>query len=227
MHRFTLPGNGRIPAASRLAAAGTLCALIAIAASACSSSKSSADKRSAASDTASSGAAVTETGPRGSASVGHIKITGAYIPQPATPSVATAYFTVTETGSQGDVLLSAASVPASQAMLMQESETGANAGDMTNIAGGLAIPAEGAVALGPGGYHLMLTDPASPLVAGGSVALTLHFKDAGTVTVKVPITSLLSDALTSPTTTGPTAPSAASTSSTSSTGSGMADMPGM
>ena len=188
MLRFTLPGNGRSSTVARLATAGTLCALIAAMTSACSSS---ASPRSSAASTAST------TSPRGAASVGHIKITGAYIPQPATPSVAAAYFTVTETGSQGDVLLSATSVPASQASLMQESETGANAGTMTDITGGLAIPADGAVTLGPGGYHLMLTDPASPLTAGGSVALTLRFKDAGTVTFKVPVTSLLSDALTS------------------------------
>ena len=200
MHRFTLPGNGR------LAATGTLCALIAVAASACSSSTPST----------STSASTAASGPRASASVGHIKITDAYIPQPATPSVAAAYFTVTETGSQPDVLLSATSVPASQAALMQETASGANAGTMTDLSGGLAIPANGAVALGPGGYHLMLTDPASPLTAGGSVALTLRFKDAGTVTFKVPVTSLLSDALTSPTS-GPTATST----------SGMANMPGM
>ena len=200
MHRFILPGNGR------LAATGALCALIAVAASACSSSTPSA----------STSASTPASGPRASASVGHIKITDAYIPQPATPSVAAAYFTVTETGSQPDVLLSATSVPASQAALMQETASGANAGTMTDLAGGLAIPANGAVALGPGGYHLMLTDPASPLTAGGSVALTLRFKDAGTVTFKVPVTSLLSDALTSPTS-GPTATST----------SGMANMPGM
>ena len=210
MHRFTLPGNGHRAPAARLAAAGTLCALIAVAASACSSSASA---KLAAASTSSSSAAIA-SGPRGSASIGHIKITGAYIPQPATPSVAAAYFTVTETGSQGDVLLSATSVPASQASLMQETESGANAGTMTDITGGLAIPADGAIALGPGGYHLMLTNPASPLTAGGSVTLTLRFKDAGTVTLKVPVTSLLSDALTSST-------------STPSTGSGMANMPGM
>ena len=210
MHRFTLPGNGHRAPAARLAAAGTLCALIAVAASACSSSASA---KLAAASTSSSSAAIA-SGPRGSASIGHIKITGAYIPQPATPSVAAAYFTVTETGSQGDVLLSATSVPASQASLMQETESGANAGTMTDITGGLAIPADGAIALGPGGYHLMLTNPASPLTAGGSVTLSLRFKDAGTVTLKVPVTSLLSDALTSST-------------STPSTGSGMANMPGM
>ena len=210
MHRFTLPGNGHRAPAARLAAASTLCALIAVAACACSSSASA---KPAAASTNSSSAALA-SGPRGSASIGHIKITGAYIPQPATPSVAAAYFTVTETGSQGDVLLSATSVPASQASLMQETESGANAGTMTDITGGLAIPADGAIALGPGGYHLMLTNPASPLTAGGSVTLSLRFKDAGTVTLKVPVTSLLSDALTSST-------------STPSTGSGMANMPGM
>jgi len=201
MPRFTLPESGR-------------CALIGLTAAACSSSAStssaSAASRTTAPATASTAAA---SGPRGSASVGHIKITGAYIPQPATPSIAAAYFTVTETGSQGDLLLSATSVPASQVSLMQESESGANAGTMTDLTGGLAIPADGAVVLGPGGYHLMLTNPGSPLTAGGSVALTLRFKDAGTVTIKVPVTSLLSDALTGAT--------------SSSSASGMADMPGM
>ena len=153
------------------------------------------------------------SGPRGSASVGDISITGAYIPQPATPSVAAAYFTVTESGSQSDVLLSATSNPSSQASLMQETSSGADAGTMTNITGGLTIPAKGAVDLGPGGYHLMLTNPASPLTAGGSVALTLRFEHAGSVTLKVPVTSLLSDALT-----GSPAPSASSS---------MANMPGM
>ena len=212
MHRSTLPENEhRSPTARRLAAAGTLCALIAVAATACSSSA-----KTAPASTSPSAAAASD--PRGSASVGHIKITGAYIPQPATPSVAAAYFTVTETGSQGDVLLSATSVPSSQASLMQETTSGANAGTMTDLVGGLAIPADGAVVLGPGGYHLMLTNPASPLTAGGSVALTLRFKDAGTVTLKVPVTSLLSDALTSSTSTSTTTPT---------TGSGMANMPGM
>jgi copper(I)-binding protein len=136
------------------------------------------------------------SGPRGSASVGEIKITDAYIPQPASPDVATAYFTVTDVGSKGDVLLSATSKPASQASLMQESAAGANADTMTDITGGLSIPAKGAVELGPGGYHLMLTNPASTLKAGETVVLVLRFKNSGTVTLKVPVTSLLSDAQT-------------------------------
>jgi copper(I)-binding protein len=156
--------------------------LIVAAATACASSASPTSRQTSA--------------PRGSASVGEIKITDAYIPQPASPDVAAAYFTVTDAGPVGDVLLSATSKPASQASLMQESETGANAGVMTNITGGLSIPANGAVELGPGGYHLMLNNPAATLKAGQTVVLDLRFKNSGTVTVRVPVTSLLSDAQT-------------------------------
>jgi copper(I)-binding protein len=163
-------------------------ALIAVTTAACASPATS--PRVAAATTAAVSA------PRGSASLGEIKITDAYIPQPASPDVATAYFTVTDVGSKGDVLLSATSKPASQASLMQESAAGANADTMTDITGGLSIPAKGAVELGPGGYHLMLTNPASTLKAGETVVLALRFKNSGTVTLKVPVTSLLSDAQT-------------------------------
>jgi copper(I)-binding protein len=42
----------------------------------------------------------------------------------------------------------------------------------------------------------MLTNPVSPLKAGESVELNLRFEHSGTVTIKVPVTSLLSDAQT-------------------------------
>ena len=61
---------------------------------------------------------------------------------------------------------------------MQESAAGANADTMTDITGGLSIPAKGAVELGPGGYHLMLTNPASTLKAGETVVLALRFKNS-------------------------------------------------
>ncbi|HET9167989.1 MAG TPA: copper chaperone PCu(A)C [Actinospica sp.] len=171
--RFSLPG---------IVGAGVL---IAASTAACASPASTAHPPAA-----------KQVGPRGSAGVGEIKITDAYIPQPASPDVAAAYFTVTDGGSVGDVLLSASSKPASQASLMQEAETGADAGVMTDIPGGLSIPAGGAVELGPGGYHLMLTNPAAVLKAGQTVVLDLRFKNSGTVTLKVPVTSLLSDAQT-------------------------------
>lgn len=111
------------------------------------------------------------------------------------PDVAAVYFTVTDTSAETDTLLSAASAPSAQVTLMSETSSG-NAESMSEITGGLLIPAHGSVALGPGGYHVMLTDPAVPLKQGGTVALTLTFRHAGKVVLDVPITSLLSDAQT-------------------------------
>lgn len=44
---------------------------------------------------------------------------------------------------------------------------------------GIDLPAGRAVALKPGGYHVMLMDLKQPLKAGETVALTLSFEDAG------------------------------------------------
>ena len=57
----------------------------------------------------------------------------------------------------------------------------------------LQLPANQAVELQPGGYHLMLMDLKAPLAKDGSIALTLTFKDAkGQVSkqqVNVPVTT--------------------------------------
>ena len=222
MFRSTMPGFGHPPhhpPGSRgrrrvtFAAVGVAgSAVLAFCCAGCAASAASAAPTAAATGTATAAAAAASAGPRGSASVGPITVTDAYIPQPATPDVAAAYFTVTEHGGQGDVLLSASSVPASQAALMQESQAGQGAESMTTLPHGLPIPAQTSVVLGPGGYHLMLTDPAVRLTAGGSVTLTLRFQHAGSVTFRVPVTSLLSDAVTAPET---------------STSPGMGSMPGM
>lgn len=156
--------------------------------------------------------ASTSPSPRGSASSGPIQITDAYLPQPASPEVAAVYFTVTDTSAQADTLLSATPVPSAQVSLMSESSS-AGAESMSTVSGGLPIPAHGQLALAPGGYHLMLTDPVVALKEGGTVLLTLTFQHAGKITLDVPITSLLSDAVTG---------SGASPSATS-----MAGMPGM
>jgi copper(I)-binding protein len=132
----------------------------------------------------------------GHAVSGHIQVTGAYIPQPASRDVAVAYFTLTDTGASGDVLLSASTDPASQPMVMRESGSGMNADTMLPVTGGLPVPAHGSVTLAPGGYHLMLSDPTVKLSAGAQVIVTLRLRDAGLITVQVPVTSLNSDAQT-------------------------------
>lgn len=58
----------------------------------------------------------------------------------------------------------------------------------------LDIPAGQAVELKPGGYHVMLMDLKAPLAKGGSIPLTLVFKDArgaqSKVELKVPVATV-------------------------------------
>ena len=63
---------------------------------------------------------------------------------------------------------------AAPAMTMQEVEE-------------VALPAGEAVSLAPGGYHIMLMKLATPLKAGTEITLTLTFKNAGEMTVTVPV----------------------------------------
>ena len=43
--------------------------------------------------------------------------------------------------------------------------------------------------MGPGGYHVMLMGLNGPLVEGRAIEITLVFRDAGTMTVSVPVKS--------------------------------------
>lgn len=65
---------------------------------------------------------------------------------------------------------------------------------MGAVKGGLPLPAGKAVELKPGGYHVMLLDLKVPLAKGGSVPLTLVFKDArgveSKVELKVPVATV-------------------------------------
>lgn len=51
----------------------------------------------------------------------------------------------------------------------------------------IALPAGTAVELRPGGLHVMLLDLVAPLTVGESVAVTFVFRDAGEVTIDVPV----------------------------------------
>ena len=46
---------------------------------------------------------------------------------------------------------------------------------------GIVVPAHGTVSLSPGGYHLMLMQPAYALKAGEQVVMVLHFADGGSL----------------------------------------------
>ncbi|MGX9573374.1 copper chaperone PCu(A)C [Mesorhizobium sp. f-mel] len=103
----------------------------------------------------------------------------------ATPpgaKVAGGYFTVTNTGSSPDRLLSISSEISAKAELH---EMGVSDGVMAMrpVTGGLEVPAGGKVALAPGGYHLMFVGLKRQPKQGETFPATLIFEKAGTVTV--------------------------------------------
>ncbi len=55
---------------------------------------------------------------------------------------------------------------------------------------GFPIPAGETLKLAPSGKHIMLMQLSEGLVAKGSLTLTLHFENAGHITVEVPVQSL-------------------------------------
>ncbi|UVC17276.1 copper chaperone PCu(A)C [Mesorhizobium onobrychidis] len=103
----------------------------------------------------------------------------------ATPlgaKVAGGYFTVTNTGSSPDRLLSISSDVSDRTELH---EMGVKDGVMTMrpVSGGLEIPAGAKVALSPGGYHLMFVGLKRQPKQGETFPATLTFEKAGSVTV--------------------------------------------
>lgn len=54
---------------------------------------------------------------------------------------------------------------------------------MREVEGGIPVPANGSVALQPGGYHVMLMRLKEPIKKGTTLPMTLIFKNAGEVTV--------------------------------------------
>ncbi len=99
-----------------------------------------------------------------------------------------AYFTVTNAGAVGDVLLEVRAAISGKAevheMTMQDGVA------RMGPAGALAIPAGETLTLAPGGLHVMLMDLKAPLVEGEALPLTLVFETAGEVQVSAPILGL-------------------------------------
>lgn len=84
---------------------------------------------------------------------------------------------MTLTSPAGDRLVGATSPVAGRVEIHEMSMDG-NIMRMRELPDGLPLPAGQAVALAPGGYHIMLMDLKQPLVAGQSVPLQLRFGNA-------------------------------------------------
>ena len=117
----------------------------------------------------------------GSGAAASVQVSGAICrPTPVGRQTTGCYLTLT--ASAADTLMSVAS-PAANIGQIHESRIESNMMMMRELREGLPLPAGEAVALAPGGNHVMLLGVKEPLVAGGTVALVLTFANSDPVEV--------------------------------------------
>ncbi|ETK32788.1 hypothetical protein MPTA5024_27940 [Microbispora sp. ATCC PTA-5024] len=122
------------------------------------------------------------TPPVGDATVSGLRVTDAYVPQPASPDVAAGYFTVTDSGDRPAVLTGVDADVSPTASIHE------NTGTSMRRLRSVTVPAHGSLVFSPGGYHLMIESPGRKLRSGDHVRLTLTFGEAGRITVDAPVT---------------------------------------
>lgn len=93
---------------------------------------------------------------------------------------------VTLTAATDDRLMGG-STPRAGSLQVHEMKTENGMMKMAELTAGLPLPADQAVALAPGGNHLMLIGLTAPLVAGETVPLTLQFASAPAITVQAQV----------------------------------------
>lgn len=108
--------------------------------------------------------------------------------------VGAAFMMLMNHSAQDDVLVAASSPIAKRVELHTHIETGDGIMQMTEIEGGIVVPAGGMHMLKRGGDHVMLMGLTESLEQGGTVSLTLRFEKAGDITVDVPVDNERKDA---------------------------------
>ena len=118
--------------------------------------------------------------------VGDLLVTQAWSP-PTAPAVTVGavYFSMTNAGRKADRLI-ALSSPIARQVQMHESRTVQGVVQMRPVTSVECLPGV-TVKSEPGGLHVMLLDLNRPLAAGMKFPLVLRFRDAGPVTIQVPV----------------------------------------
>ncbi len=119
------------------------------------------------------------------ATVGAIKIENAYTRATAPGQQVAGGFMKIENKGAADQLISASS-PVAGEMQLHEMAMEGNVMKMRQVKD-IAVPANGAVELKPGGLHIMFMNIKAPLTAGETVPVKLKFAKAGEVEVKFPV----------------------------------------
>ncbi len=138
--------------------------------------------------------AQSDTAPPPVVTAGALQISGGFsrATLPNAP-VGAGYLTITNTGTTDDTLLSAVSPVAGVTEIHQMSMEG-DVMKMSEVEGGLPIPAGETVTLSPGGLHVMFMELKQALVEGETAPITLTFANAGTVDVELAIGPINADA---------------------------------
>lgn len=105
-------------------------------------------------------------------------------PTPNGRDVTGCYLTLT---ASGDDRLVSVSSPAAASAEIHEMSTEGGVMKMGEMKDGLPLPAGEAVALAPGGNHVMLMGVTAPLKAGDAVSLTLTFEKAAAYGVRATV----------------------------------------
>jgi periplasmic copper chaperone A len=106
-------------------------------------------------------------------------------PTPPGISVGAVYFSIANRGRSADRLLSVSTAVASK-VEFHESRSVEGVLEMRAVTA-VECPPGATVKATPGGLHVMLLGLAGPLAAGTELTVSLHFRDAGVVTLKVPV----------------------------------------
>ena len=119
------------------------------------------------------------------ASVGSIKIENGYTRATAPGQQVAGGFLKSENKGAADQLISASS-PAAGEVQLHEMAMDGNVMRMRQVKD-IALPANGAVELKPGGLHLMFMNIKAPLSVGETVPVKLKFAKAGEVEVRLSV----------------------------------------
>jgi periplasmic copper chaperone A len=106
-------------------------------------------------------------------------------PTPPTAQVAAVYFSVKNSGAKEDKLLAVSSSVAASVEI-HETQTVKGMMQMRQVAS-VSCPAGATLKIEPGGLHVMLLGLKQPLLDGSKMDLTLRFRDAGVLSIQVPI----------------------------------------